>query len=267
MQQAGEIRRTFVAGAEGEVLVEQRLRALADCGWKYRSNLPKPDGGDIDHVLWGPRGVFVIETKALRGRVTVEAGRLTFDRSMPNRDPVHQAYANALVIRDYLTKPLGRRVWVVSVLSLTEAFIENYRIDMTSPPVHVVKMERLLALIENYDNARPLATQTVQRISEAIRDPRLRPAYDPTPTPCRDRPSVRPRECGPVWKPRPRVSRQVGTRAGAHWAEAADKRTQQNSFFREFGGFRRIMEFAMPDASRAARSELLRGDNPHGSTN
>jgi hypothetical protein len=37
-----EARRTFVAGAEGEELVDQRLRALVDRGWRYRNNIPKP---------------------------------------------------------------------------------------------------------------------------------------------------------------------------------------------------------------------------------
>jgi hypothetical protein len=163
-----EARRTFVAGAEGEELVDQRLRALADRGWRYRNNVPKPGGGDIDHMLWGPRGVFVIETKATRGRVALEAGRLTFDRHLPEKDFLQQTYANALAIRDHLSRELGRRVWVVAVLCLTEAFIENYRIDIAHPPVHVVKVERFLEFIQDYTDTQPLNDATIQQIAEAM---------------------------------------------------------------------------------------------------
>ncbi len=165
------VRRTFVAGAEAEELVGQRLHALAVRGWRHLNNVSKLDGGDVDHVLWGPRGIFVIETKSIRGTVAVESGRLTFGRYMPEKDFVQQTYRNTLLVRDHLTRELERRTWVVGVLCLTDAFIDKYRIDIERPPVHIVKVERLMKLVEQYGDTSPLNEATIQRVTAAMESP------------------------------------------------------------------------------------------------
>ena len=145
---------TWAVGAEAEELVGQRLGVLQKRGWHALHNLQKPDGGDIDHVTWGPRGVFVIETKGHRGKVGVESGVLTLDGVMPERDAVAQAYQNALFIKNHLTRRLGRSQWVVAVVCLTKAFLDGYQLDIPRPQVHIVKIERLIEFLENYDDTR-----------------------------------------------------------------------------------------------------------------
>ena len=162
------LNRTFITGAEAEELVGQRLQSLVARGWRFLNNVPKPGGGDVDHVLWGPKGIFVIETKAHRGAVALESGRLTFNRTLPRADFVQQTYANTLYVRDLLCEKLGRRVWIVSVLCLTDAFIESYRIDLEHPPVHVVKVERLIEFVEGYRSARSLAPEDIERIGQVL---------------------------------------------------------------------------------------------------
>jgi hypothetical protein len=64
-------------GAEGERKTAKALRTLTRGGWVLVNDIPWRDRGNIDHVLIGPAGVFVLETKNLGGEGRVSAGRLT----------------------------------------------------------------------------------------------------------------------------------------------------------------------------------------------
>ncbi|HEV2638121.1 MAG TPA: nuclease-related domain-containing protein [Actinocrinis sp.] len=50
-------------GAAGERMVGRRLRRLEARGWRVLHAVPLRSGGDIDHLVIGPGGVFTINTK------------------------------------------------------------------------------------------------------------------------------------------------------------------------------------------------------------
>lgn len=62
-------------GAEGERKTARVLRSLIKGGWVLINDVQR-HGGNIDHVLIGPPGVFVLETKNLQGRVSVSGDTL-----------------------------------------------------------------------------------------------------------------------------------------------------------------------------------------------
>ncbi|WP_345667475.1 nuclease-related domain-containing protein [Streptomyces similanensis] len=58
---------TWYIGLEGERRVGRELERLASSGWRVLHGVEKSNGGDIDHLLVGPGGVFTINTKTHRG--------------------------------------------------------------------------------------------------------------------------------------------------------------------------------------------------------
>jgi hypothetical protein len=63
------------SGAEGEKATARKLRPLLDHGWTLLNDI-ETEHGNIDHVVVGPAGVFMLESKRLSGRVGVDAGKL-----------------------------------------------------------------------------------------------------------------------------------------------------------------------------------------------
>jgi hypothetical protein len=59
-------------GAAGERRTERVLRPLQRVGWTIRHDLDLPGAGNIDHLAVGPAGVFVLDSKAWSGIVTVD---------------------------------------------------------------------------------------------------------------------------------------------------------------------------------------------------
>src|SRR5881397_1164715 len=61
-----ESARRWQWGAGGERRVGRALRPLERRGWLVMHDLMKPRGGNVDHLVAGPGGVFTIETKLKR---------------------------------------------------------------------------------------------------------------------------------------------------------------------------------------------------------
>ncbi len=62
----------WAAGVTGEDMVAAELAQL-EPDHVVIHNLPLPGRGDADHVVVGPAGVVVIETKYLAGRIVCQA--------------------------------------------------------------------------------------------------------------------------------------------------------------------------------------------------
>ncbi len=87
--------RSFFKGARGEERVAGVLAGLpetfavfhgADGGKGVRFS----GAGDIDHIVVGPPGVWVVETKCWDGRVEIGTAAVRFEGKPPSHDPVEQ---------------------------------------------------------------------------------------------------------------------------------------------------------------------------------
>jgi hypothetical protein len=90
----------WIQGSRAERAIGAELTVLESQGWLVLHGYKKDRGGDIDHILCGPNGAFIIETKSHRYR----AGDL------------RQARTNAWWLRE----KLGVRCWVTGVLCVDE---------------------------------------------------------------------------------------------------------------------------------------------------
>ncbi len=70
----GDLKRDFAAwsqGAEGEEAVGKVLEGLAEENWSVIHDVSF-GRGNIDHIVVGPGGIFTIETKSTRGRLSLD---------------------------------------------------------------------------------------------------------------------------------------------------------------------------------------------------
>jgi hypothetical protein len=101
-------------GARGEMAVGQRLEELRAKGYRVYHDIAKGDY-NIDHVLIGPGGVFIIETKTVSkpakgdARVTYDGQRVLVNGHEPDRNPVEQVKALADRVREILARATGQQ--------------------------------------------------------------------------------------------------------------------------------------------------------------
>ncbi len=98
----------YQQGAQGETEVATWLAAALDEQWILCRNLILPDqAGDLDIVLIGPGGLYVLEVKTYTGNFRVENGRWYKETSQGRwahlqRGPGAQARSNAIRLARYL---------------------------------------------------------------------------------------------------------------------------------------------------------------------
>ncbi len=74
--------RRWARGAAGERLTAQVLAPLDRLGWSVLHDRRLPGGANIDHLVIGPGGVWVVDSKAYSGRIKVLGdGRLWYGRT------------------------------------------------------------------------------------------------------------------------------------------------------------------------------------------
>lgn len=112
--------RAYFKGARGEEMVAVLLEALPQ-GYHVFHDVPCGDAGGIDHLVVGPTGLFVVETKYWSGAVRVENGVVRVDGALPSRSPLQQVRATARALTDFL----GERLEVVPPCVPVVCFASN----------------------------------------------------------------------------------------------------------------------------------------------
>jgi len=92
----------YFKGARGEERVAGILQRLPDSYHIFNDFIAC--GKHIDHVVIGPAGVFAVETKYWRGKVSLEDGHILLDGQLPDHDPLAQTRREASLVKTQLAK-------------------------------------------------------------------------------------------------------------------------------------------------------------------
>lgn len=92
----------FFKGARGEERVSGILQSLPS---RYHVFNDFVAGGlHVDHVVVGPAGVFAVETKNWRGKITIEDDQILVDGQLPSRPPLTQLLRETARVKTALAK-------------------------------------------------------------------------------------------------------------------------------------------------------------------
>jgi Nuclease-related domain/Topoisomerase DNA binding C4 zinc finger len=157
-------------GALGE---ERTAKALADLeaeGFVVLHDRRKPGSREnIDHVIVGPTGVFVVETKSYSGPLSVQ-GDDVYVGGRRRTDIVHQAKTEAEVVRAIL-EIAGEKLPVTPILCVHRAELPLLKAEVQG--IRVVNERGLVRLLRR--PMQPLDPKTVRQIADLL-NRELRPA-------------------------------------------------------------------------------------------
>ncbi len=177
----------LAAGMEGERLVETALGLVLDDEWAllrgYRNR-----GGEIDHLLIGPRGVFAIEGKHRNATIDCDGDlwvATKYDRygnqvddpvpmtDRRGRSPSEQVNEPASILQDFLRRTAGHPVTITRIVALTHprARLGN----CTGLTVHITTSIRQITDLLNSSPAALTPAQCADLEHLITRDHRSRP--------------------------------------------------------------------------------------------
>jgi len=156
------------SGAWGEEATGRVLRELEQDGWTVLHDLPA-GRGNVDHIVVGPAGVFMLDSKRLGGSVSVDEGGVVVVRRLDDPDLSYQhpgaghLFSLARQTHDRILKSSRINTWVTPVMVVWSDFPQRLVEDRCA----YVHGDELVGWLR----ARPqtIAPHRVARVADAVR--------------------------------------------------------------------------------------------------
>ena len=160
----------YNGGWQGEKQVAKLLtNTLSDDYYLINDLYLREGGGDIDHIVLGPNGVFVLETKNWSGSISCNgdewqrAGKRNFSGS-----PSRQVKRNAAKIKQIIDnspnlRPLG--IWVEGIVVLTN---NHANLHVNNSTVPILKLPQLPNHITAHRSSRSFSREQLEAIGKEI---------------------------------------------------------------------------------------------------
>jgi hypothetical protein len=153
----GNVRRwrNWSAGKLGETAVAEALKSLSN-DYVLLNDLTLPNGyGNVDHLVIGPNGIFVIETKNYSGYIKCW-GDKWYVNGRRIRSLSKQAKRNAIGIKNNLEKVFTEHRTRMPYVNGLLVFVNRKgKLNIKEPTVPVVRASELSRFLARFDRARP----------------------------------------------------------------------------------------------------------------
>jgi len=160
IERLGKERLNYWRGGQVEELVSWVLEDLSD-DWHIFNGLMLKGGSDIDHVLVGPGGIFVISTKSQRGIFSANNGRRIFCNLKP-MGFINDVWDQVKQVRSRLEAFLVNDVpRVYPVLAVPFAWVEC---DSKRSDIWILHQENLLQAFEECEET--LSKDEVKKLAK-----------------------------------------------------------------------------------------------------
>lgn len=145
---------SYFKGARGEEIVAIWLASLP-AGYHVFHDVDLSGVGSLDHLVAGPTGVFVIETKFWSGSVTTDGVTLLVDGMRPSRSPIQQVLKEAAALQEFLTEKMSTAPSVTPVVCFASNTLvhDGSRPRLRQGEVVVCNVQELCGLITSGSQA------------------------------------------------------------------------------------------------------------------
>jgi hypothetical protein len=160
----------YKSGRQGEKAVIKTLtNNLNDDYYLLNGVYLKGGGGDVDHIILGPNGVYVIETKNWSGPIICNGDQWQRPRKKIKSSPSLQVKHNAQKVQKILSHSFtsyGHSVWVEGLLVFTNS---HANLNINNPTVTILNLQQLSKHIKNQKNS-CLTKEQIQKILKQIQN-------------------------------------------------------------------------------------------------
>ena len=160
----------YNAGLRGEKQVANLLTHTLNDDYYLLNDLYLRDGGgDIDHIVLGPNGVFVLETKNWNGTIACNgdewqrSGKKNFSGS-----PSRQVNRNAAKIQQIIGGNPNLRALGIVVEGIVVLTNNHATLHVSNPTVTILKLPQLPNHLTTYRNSRSLTREKLEAVGREI---------------------------------------------------------------------------------------------------
>lgn len=140
----------YYSGFSGENDIKTELTKLPDEFTVFQNLMLGNNKGNLDFVVTGPPGMFILEVKSHKGHIGYNGLELTVNgRSFTDKDFFRQMHGETWALKNYLSQQLGVNVFLHQVLVFSNPYAEvNFGREQINN-VFVIKKDNLLNLLSS----------------------------------------------------------------------------------------------------------------------
>ncbi|MFH1835720.1 MAG: nuclease-related domain-containing protein [Methanobacteriota archaeon] len=170
----------WTMGATGELRVVEELSKLDDGYILLNNVVVPPNWGDADHIILGPNGLFVVETKAVGGSVECngdswsrfKVGGRGFSYPVKIGNPSSQVKRNAKSLKDLVLKHGSEifqgtvpHIWVHAGVVFTN---DDLNLKVENPTVSVLRLHEVVDYIKSEKSKFKYSEKQLSRMASVI---------------------------------------------------------------------------------------------------
>ena len=170
----------WFSGDEGEKIVVDALMPLDDNYYLINSIVLPESRGDIDHIVIGPNGIFVIEAKNYSGEISCigdewkrqKTGRGGTAYDIEIGSPSNQVKRNAKMLKDLLInhkkeifKRYSPHLWIHAVVVFTNPSCE---LKIKNKTAEVMRLDELYEFIKSTGSEEVFSDKELERMGRVI---------------------------------------------------------------------------------------------------
>lgn len=160
--------RIYRGGSEGEKRVDELLNSkLSDDFYLINDLYLRDGGGDIDHIVFGPNGVFVLETKNWRGKITCQGDEWHRQNRKLQGSPSMQVKRNAAKIERIINSSPFRTLGI-QVEGLVVFTNNRAQLHLNNPTVPIMKLNQLPSHLTTHKTQNRYTSQQLEAIVKEI---------------------------------------------------------------------------------------------------
>ena len=164
--------RIYSGGLEGENRVAKFLASSLGNDYYLINSASFTNGhGDIDHIVLGPNGVFVVETKNWSGKITCHGDNWSRQNRHKNSgftSPSMQVKKNASIVRKAIETSaalIPLRIWVEGIVVIANNHAD---LQLNYPTVPILKLYELANFIRSQGNPGNYSRQQLELIAKQL---------------------------------------------------------------------------------------------------
>lgn len=148
----------FLKGARGEEIVARELSLLSS-DWHIFHGIPTSGvgaslgGTDFDHIIVGPAGIIIVETKNWTGKITIEGGVINQNGIPPSRSPLEQIRKEAVQLSHILNKNVDPSTPLYMVIVFASNTLEDELTNIDDIAIcNVRRLREYITSLPTYNN-------------------------------------------------------------------------------------------------------------------
>lgn len=162
----------YSKGLEGEKLVTEELKNLDDNYYLINDLKLSNSYGNIDHVLLGPNGIFVIEAKNFEGEIKCYRDKWyqykqKWSEGYEIKSPSKQVKGQVLRLKQFIKSKniYNNNIWIDGLVVFTNDYAS---LNLKHQTVPVLKIGELVDYIKNKDSNLNFSPQKLESIGKTI---------------------------------------------------------------------------------------------------